>query len=104
MKKLVMTTMMISMMMIFMMISTVTAKTAPTLPKGIYPYFAKVYTVKKEKTLYKITTRDRQGRMFAFWSYDGDWFKGDGVAMIMWNCGTPRVADDMVLSARYIDY
>lgn len=87
-----------------MMISPVAAKPAPVLPNGLYPYFAKVWTVKREKNLYKITTRDRQGRMFAFWSYDGDWDRNDGVAMIMWNCGTPTVKDDMVLSARYIDY
>lgn len=89
---------------ISMMVTPSFAATRPSIPKGLYPYFAKVYTVRKESKLWKITTLDTEGRMFAFWSYDGDWFKGDGVAMIMWDRGTPRVADDMVLSARYCRY
>lgn len=47
---------------------------------------------------------DAAGNLWEYTSEGEDWAEGDGVALIMYDAGTPIIYDDIILSARYSGY
>lgn len=73
---------------------------------AVYPHMGEVTSViHKANGEYEITFADGVGRQWSWLDDSGDWFKGDFVAVIMDNNGTPRNCyDDRVVDAKYVGY
>mgnify|MGYP007119871732 CR=1 FL=1 len=68
--------------------------------KSLYPSYGKVVKVDRKKDT--ISIRDAYGNV---WVWDGaeDWRKGDGVALLMYDNGTPnKIKDDKIIKIRYV--
>lgn len=72
---------------------------------AVYPHMGEVTEVCHKVNGYEVTFKDGVGRSYSWLDDSGDWFKGDFVATIMDDNGTPRNCyDDLVLNARYVGY
>lgn len=81
---------------------TTVVPASPVLPSNFYPNNGVVTQVAKAGSNWKITFTDPCGRMWAWMDTDGDWVKGDLIAVVMDNNGTPYYPkDDKVVSVRY---
>ena len=68
--------------------------------KSLYPSYGKVVKVDRKKDT--ISIRDTYGNVWV-WSGAEDWHKGDGVALLMYDNGTPdKVKDDKIIKLRYV--
>lgn len=72
----------------------------PTKINNLYPDVGCI--MKKPCKTVEITMQN--GNRFAFQNEDGDWCKGDLVAVIMDSRGTPKVTDDRIVSVKYAGY
>lgn len=72
----------------------------PTRINNLYPDVGCI--MKKPGKTVEITMQN--GNRFAFQNEDGDWCKGDLVAVIMDSRGTPKVTDDRIVSVKYAGY
>ena len=79
----------------------VLAVTVVTLAaKSLYPSYGKVVKVDHKNDVIRI--RDTYGNVWV-WSGAEDWQKGDGVALLMYDNGTPsKVNDDKIIKLRYV--
>ena len=74
--------------------------TAPlTVNADIYPDCGIVTEIKGNT----VTFTKQNGIRFSFRGTE-DWMIGDIIAVIMSDCGTPEVTDDMVIQAQYCGY
>ena len=79
-----------------------TAVEAKTLaPKGFYPSTAIVVKVNHKTDT--VTVRDACGRTWQFYGCE-DWHKGDVASILLYDHGTARVKDDMIVMARYSNF
>ena len=74
--------------------------TRSTRVNNLYPDVGCI--MKKPGKTVEITMQN--GNRFAFQNKDGDWCKGDLVAVIMDSRGTPKVTDDRIVSVKYAGY
>ena len=71
---------------------------AQKLPEGVYPKAGVVVSVDDAKDVIEIETY--AGVKYS-WHGAEDWQIGDIAALIMYDNGTPQVADDAILAVRY---
>ena len=72
-------------------------------PRGFYAHMAIVTKVKpKRNGTYKISAKDAADRKWSWLDDDGDWYKGDFAALLMYDNGTENVYDDQIVDARYV--
>ena len=70
------------------------------LSECLYPSYGKVIKVDRKKDVIRI--KDTYGNVWV-WSGAEDWQKGDGVALLMYDNGTPyKVKDDKIIKLRYV--
>ena len=68
--------------------------------KSLYPSYGRVIKVDRKNDT--ISIRDTYGNV-RVWDGAEDWDKGDGVALLMYDNGTPRnVRDDKIIKLRYV--
>lgn len=68
--------------------------------KSMYPSYGKVIKVDRKNDT--ISIRDTYGNVLV-WDGAEDWHKGDGVALLMYDNGTPnKVKDDKIIKLRYV--
>ena len=95
----------ISALMVAIMCATPCNAKVINIPKGIYPHMGIVTKVHKVyRNIYHVTFRDAASRIFSWYDDDPSWFKGDFVSVIMYDNGTKKVKDDIVIDARYVGY
>lgn len=78
----------------------------PQIPAEIYPSFGLVTDVSETSWgAYIITVSDFEGFSYAYYAEDGDLEIGDGMALLMYNNGSPdNILDDVVAEARYVGH
>ena len=83
-----------------------TLSAEPQIPKEIYPSFGLVTNISETSWgAYIVTVSDFEGFSYAYYAEDGDLQKGDGMALLMYDNGTPNyVLDDVVTEARYVGH
>lgn len=70
------------------------------LSECLYPSYGKVVKVDRKNDVIRI--KDVYGNVW-MWSGAEDWHKGDGVALLMYDNGTPnKVKDDKIVKLRYV--
>lgn len=68
--------------------------------KSLYPSYGKVIKVDRKSDT--ISVKDCYGNVWV-WEGAEDWGKGDGVALLMYDNGTPnKVKDDKIIKIRYV--
>lgn len=99
--------MILALMTIALMFVTPANAKPVKVPNCFYPHMGVVTKVRKvkRKHYYKVHFRDGEGRVWSWLDDDPSWDKGDFVAVIMYDNGTPNsVYDDQVVNARYVGY
>ena len=78
----------------------------PQIPTGIYPSFGLVTDVSETSWgAYIVTVSDFEGFSYSYYAEDGDLQKGDGMALLMYDNGSPDyILDDVVAEARYVGH
>lgn len=71
---------------------------APVAHAELYPMTARVYMV--DEFTDTVTVETFMGFLFSFEGVE-DWAEGDCCALIMDDCGTAGISDDLIVSARY---
>ena len=77
----------------------VAAAVIMTAPLTVYPSCGIVTEIEGDVVIYT----ESNGNSFSFLGAE-DWMVGDIVAVIMSDCGTPEVTDDMVIQTQYCGY
>ena len=72
------------------------ASLAIAAARSVYPASAVVTSIKDDTVSFETAT----GHVYEMTGAE-DWATGDIAALIMFNSGTPRVMDDIILKARY---
>lgn len=65
---------------------------------GLYPLSGTVSEIDRKNDL--VTFETSSGFLFSFYGVE-DWEIGDGVSAIMYDAGTEKIFDDVIISARY---
>lgn len=90
---------------LFLFLIAVILFTATETKAEIYPETGIVSAIEtQEGDFYSLSATTFSGHIFVFDTEDGDWLENDICSMIMDDCGTETVHDDIVLSARYSGY
>lgn len=78
----------------------------PQIPTEIYPSFGLVTDVSETSWgAYIVTVSDFEGFSYSYYAEDGDLQNGDGMALLMYDNGSPDyILDDVVTEARYVGH
>ena len=91
---------------LLIILSTVPLGAEPVIPKEIYPSFGIVTNISETTWgAYIVTVSDFEDISYAYYAEDGDLQNGDGMALLMYDNGTPNyVLDDVVVNSRYVGH
>ena len=77
----------------------------PEIPANLYPAFGLVTSITETDFCYEIVITDMCGFSYAFYSEDGDFQNGDGIAVIMNDMNTININDDQIVGKpRYVGH
>lgn len=88
------------------LLTPATLSAEPEIPTEIYPSFGLVTNISETSWgAYIVTVSDFEGFSYAYYAEDGDLQNGDGMALLMYDNGSPDyILDDVVVEARYVGH